>query len=74
MQNTLDKKALISTLLESKFVEVKSLKLVHEIQISLKETLEGDAHAKKVRLQNWICLFQDAKIQEEETIIGYFCI
>ena len=50
MYGTLSKEELISTLLESEFEEVKSLKLLHEFLIALHKIFEVDAHAKKVIL------------------------
>ena len=32
---------------------------------------EGDENSKKLRLQSWICAFQDAKIMEDESIRTY---
>ena len=28
-------------------------------------------HAKRIRLQNWICAFQDAKMMEDESVRSY---
>ena len=38
----------------------------------MQSTFEGDNHTQKVRLQNWICLYQDAKMMEDESIRSYF--
>ena len=34
-------------------------------------TFEGYKNAKRVRLQKWICLFQDAKMMEDESVRSY---
>ena len=43
----------------------------HEIWKALESTFEHDIHAKRIRLENWICAFQDAKMMEDESIRCY---
>ena len=33
--------------------------------------MDGNDHARKMRLHNWICAFQDAKMMEDESIRSY---
>ena len=47
------------------------LKTSHEIWKALEENYEVDTHVKKVRLQNLICEFQDARMMEDESIRSY---
>ena len=37
----------------------------------MENSFEGDAHSKKLRLQSWICAFQDAKMMEDEFLRTY---
>ena len=37
----------------------------------MENRFEGDEHSKKLRLQNWICAFQDAKMMEDESVRTY---
>ena len=37
----------------------------------METSFEGDAHSKKLRLQCWICAFQDAKMMEDEFLRTY---
>ena len=37
----------------------------------MKNSFEGDEHSKKLRLKNWIFLFQDAKMMEDKSIRTY---
>jgi hypothetical protein len=62
MCNMLVREAILIALLEKEYNQVKSLILAFEIWKDLKSTYEGDKHAKKVILQNWMCLFQEAKM------------
>ena len=39
----------------------------------MENSFEGDEHSKKLRLQSWICAFQDAKMMEDESIRTYIC-
>ena len=34
----------------------------------MENSFEGDVHSKKLRLQSWICVFQDATIKEDESV------
>ena len=47
------------------------LKKSHEIWKALEENYEGDTHAKRVRLHNLICAFQDTRMMENESIRSY---
>ena len=38
---------------------------------ALENSFECDAHSKKLRLQSWICAFQDAKMMEDESVRTY---
>ena len=38
---------------------------------ALESNYESDKHAKRVRLHNWICAFQDAKMMEDESMRNY---
>ena len=53
------------------YSQVKSLETYHKIWTTLESTFEGDKHAKRIRLQNWICLFQDAKMMEDESMRSF---
>ena len=52
------RESLLTTLLENDS-QVKSLVTSYKNWKLLKSTFEGDDHAKRMRLQNWICAFQD---------------
>ena len=71
MCNIRDREALLSTLPENEYNQVKLLKTSHEIWKALESNYKGDKHAKRVRLQNWICAFQDAKMMEDEYVRSY---
>ena len=43
----------------------------HEIWKALENSFEGDDHFKKLRLQSWICAFQDTKMMEDESMRSY---
>ena len=68
MCNMRVREALLSALLENEYNQVKSLVTSHKIWKSLESTFEGDDHAKRMRLQNWICAFQDARMMEDESV------
>ena len=67
------REALLLALLENKYKynQVKFLKTSHEIWEALEFTFEGDKHAKRIKLQNLICLFQEAKMMEDESVRSY---
>ena len=71
MCNIRAREAILSTLLESEYSQVKVLKTFHEIWKALEENYEGDTHAKRVRLQNLHCTFQDARMMEDESVRSY---
>ena len=58
-------------LLQNEYSQVKSLVTSHEIWKALESTFEGDDHAKRMRLRNWMCTFQDARMMEDESIRSY---
>ena len=71
MCNMRARKALLTTLIENEYSQVKSLETSYEIWKALESTFEGDKHAKRMRLHNWLCAFQDAKMMEDESIRNY---
>ena len=71
MHNMLAREGLLSALLENEYSQLKNLETSHKIWIALESNFEGDKHAKRIRLQNWICFFQDAKMMEDESIRIY---
>ena len=66
-----EREALLLALPKNEYNQVKLLKTSHEIRKALEYNYEGDTHAKRVRLQKWICAFQDAKMMEDESIRSY---
>ena len=50
---------------------MKLLKTYHKIWKALEENYKGDTHAKRVRLQNLICTFQDARMMEDESVRSF---
>ena len=50
---------------------IKSLATSHLIWKALENSFKGDEHFKKLRLQSWICAFQDAKMMEDEFVRTY---
>ena len=65
MCNIRAREEILSVLQESEYSQVKLLKKSHEIWKALEANYEGDTHAKRVRLQNLHCAFQDARIIED---------
>ena len=65
------REALMTALPKIEYNQVKSLATLHLIWKALENSFEGDAHSKKLRLQSWICAFQDAKMMEDESIRTY---
>ena len=61
MCNMRAREALLTALLEIEYNQVKSLATSHLIWKVLETSFEGNAHSKKLRLQSWICAFEDAK-------------
>ena len=68
------REALLTTLQENEYSQVKSLVTSHEIWKSLESSFEGDDHAKRMRLPNWICTFKYARMMEDESIRSYIGI
>jgi hypothetical protein len=66
----LTREALLSSLPETKYGEVKFFRLSNEIWNGLQITFEGDKHSKKDKIWSWIFLFQDVKMFEDETLGG----
>ena len=71
MCNIREREAILSALLESEYRQVKQLKTSHEIWKTLEANYEGDTHAKRVRLKNLHCTFQDARMMEDEYVRSY---
>lgn len=65
------REAILLALPESEYNQVKLLKTSHEIWKALEANYEGDTHAKRVRLQNLYCAFQDARMMENEFVRSY---
>ena len=66
IRNTWEREALLTTLLENEYSQVKSLVTSNEIWKALESTFEGNDDAKRMRLWNWICAFQDDRMMEDE--------
>ena len=73
MCNMISREALLIDLPENDYSRVKYLRLLVKIKKALEYTFEDDKHARNLRLQNWVCLFQEAKMMEDESIRSYFC-
>ena len=43
----------------------------YKIWKALESTFEGDKHAERMRLQNWICAFQNSEMMEDESLRSY---
>lgn len=71
MYNMRVRETLLSTLLEVEYNQVKSLDTSQNIWKALENSFEGDEHSKNMRLQNWICAFQDGRMMEDESIRSY---
>ena len=71
MCNIREREAILLTLPESEYSQVKLLKTSHEIWKPLEENYEGDTHAKSVRLQNLHYAFQEAIMMKDESIRSY---
>ena len=71
MCNIRAREAILSALPESEYSQVRLLKTSHEIWKTLEANYEGDTHAKRVRLQNLYCAFQDARMMEDEFVRSY---
>ena len=71
MCNTRSREAILTALPKIEYNQVKSLATSHLIWKALENSFEGDAHSKKLRLQSWICAFQDAKMMEDEFVRTY---
>ena len=69
--NIREREAILSFLTESEYSPVELIKTSHEIQKTLEANYEGDTHAKRVRLQNLNCAFQDARMMEDESLRSY---
>ena len=71
MCNIRAREAILLTLPKSEYSQVKLLKTSHEIWKTLEANYDGDTHAKRVRLQNLYCTFQDARMMEDESVRSY---
>jgi hypothetical protein len=66
-----DREALFFSLPKIEYNQVKLVDTSRKIWKALENSFEGDVHSKKLRLQSWICAFQDAKMMEDESIRTY---
>ena len=73
MFNMRAREELLLALLKNEYSHIKSLVTSHEIWKDLESTFEGDKHAKRIKLQNWINLFQEAKMMVDEYVRSYIC-
>ena len=71
MCNILAREELLKALPENEYSQVKCFKKYHEILKALHSTFEGDEHAKRARLHNWICAFEDIRMMEDESVRSY---
>ena len=71
MCNIRAREAILSALPESEYSQVKLIKTSHKIWKALEANYEGDTHAKRVRLQNLHCTFQDDRMMEDESVKSY---
>ena len=71
MCNIRAREALLLALPKNEYSQVKLLKTSHKMWKALESNYESDKHAKRVRLHNWICAFQDAKMMEDESMRNY---
>lgn len=58
-------------LLKTEYSQVKSLETSHKIWKDLESTFKGHKHAKRIRFENYICLFQEAKLAKDEFLRSY---
>ena len=71
MCNIREIEAILLSLPKSEYSQVKLLKTSQEIWKALEENYEGDTHAKRVRLKNLICAFQNGRMMEDESVRSY---
>lgn len=71
MCNMRAREALLSELPEEEYNLLKTLDTSHKSWKALENSFVGDVHSKKMRLQNYICAFQDAKMMEDKSIRAY---
>ena len=71
MFNIRAREAILSALPKSEYNQVKLLKTSHEIWKKLEANYEDDIHAKRFRLRNLYCTFQDAIMMEDEFLRSY---
>ena len=71
MCNRKAREAMLSALLKNEYSQVKLLKTSHKIWKAKESNYEGDTHAKRVRIHNLICVFQDARMMEDEYVRSY---
>ena len=71
MCNIRAREVVLSALPKNEYNQVKFLKTSHEIWKALEANYEGYTHAKRVRLQNLICAFQDARMMKDEFSRSY---
>ena len=51
------REAILSTLLENNYNQVKTVITTNKVWEALEAIYEGDKHAKRIKLQNWIFYF-----------------
>ena len=62
------REALLAILSKIEYNQVKSLVTLNLILKALETSYQGDEHSKKLRLQSWICAFQNANMMEDEYV------
>ena len=73
MCNMREREDLLIIILKNEYSQVKPLVTSYEIWKALESTFESDDHAKRMRLENWIFAFQDARMMEDEFVTSYVC-
>ena len=71
MCNIREREVILPALPKNEYSQVELLKTSHEIWKALEANYEVDTHPKRVRLQNLICTFQDARMMEDEFVRSY---
>ena len=66
-----EREAILSALPENDYNQVKIETTTNKVWEALETIYDGDKHSKIVKLQNWTCLFQEAKMMEDESISVY---
>ena len=66
-----EREIILSSLPKNDCNQVKIVITTNKVCESLEAIYEGDKQSKRVKLQNWVCLFQEAKMMEDESIRTY---